>query len=306
MARGSRELQSLLDICSEWASSHGMAWAAGKCTALLPQETRKDSVTIAGQQLTKAGNAEYLGMTISIKSTSQPAKRAATGWARFRELKCMGIHQGGLSTRTAVRLYKTFVRPTFEFGLHLSTKLDLMARRLGSLEKAVIQAILPQLGQNSRERARAAPAWLPARGDVQTPLTMEASPQTKTSKKIERIGCKDSYEKWLIHWKTKLGKYRSAAYPSKSTVQYASPHSYRASAPDISALMFFGRFPGDPYKVVSRYGDQGILHMRQLNSVLLKQRWNKNDYKHLKKALDGLTVHWPRPTSRYTGRMRTI
>lgn len=94
------------------------------------------------------------GMNISGEGVTQHTKKITVGWKRLREFDRIRFHQPGISIRTAILLYQTFVRLTFEYGLHLGADSGSMLRRLQSLENAALRNTLPQISQKSGERVR--------------------------------------------------------------------------------------------------------------------------------------------------------
>ena len=108
----------MLDICTTWAKDNGISFAPSKCLILHEVKTRpfkiNDGVIPQEEKL------QYLGMMLNhngIIWNESFQDRCESALALARMLKWGGMHINGLRMATSLELYKTFIRPIFEYGL---------------------------------------------------------------------------------------------------------------------------------------------------------------------------------------------
>lgn len=151
-SRSSIALQRLLDVCTSWAESYDMTWSIKKCH-IIPPNGDQTRLTLAGQPVMLSTEAEYLGVSIDSKgvSASTSIKRVSAARARLQDMVRIGMNARGLSLPVNRRLYLTFIRPVYEYALHLTPLSPRLTAAVLSLEKAFFTAVT-----NIR---KARPAW---------------------------------------------------------------------------------------------------------------------------------------------------
>eukprot|EP00171_Calliarthron_tuberculosum_P006235 IDg6235t1 len=124
MAANAKGLQRLLDICTEWADEAGLYWSGKNALHCWPTGRLSQS-------------------TSQALKLQAPTAQVGKAWGRVKELQTAGLHGDGLGLRRSVKLFKTFVRPLYEYGIHLTqVSLDLW-EKIDALEAAAVPHILP-------------------------------------------------------------------------------------------------------------------------------------------------------------------
>jgi len=132
MATSPGELQRLLDIVFSWATKNTMEFHPGKSKVLvfhqaaLPKEkAQRLSFLLGGAPLEILSEYKYLGIRVSNKGGvsyklffEEMLSKAALSLARVIQY---GFASDGLRPLTAVRLFKSIVRPVLEFGAQFAS-----------------------------------------------------------------------------------------------------------------------------------------------------------------------------------------
>jgi hypothetical protein len=138
------DLAAMLAICETHARTNRYQYGAAKCEVLRPQGTTSSLVPpmrLDGQRLTTTESFVYLGLPICSEGIDTAAwlRRAEKkGRAAIAGLRRLGLHEKGFAWQTAVRLYRTFIRPTMEYGLAL---MNVASPRLKWLEGIQLDAL---------------------------------------------------------------------------------------------------------------------------------------------------------------------
>lgn len=109
-------LQALLDTCSVWADAHGMTFGIHKCGT-----TSNIDLKLHGELIPKVTRYPYLGFTHTqsgIDFSSSALERIKKAHNILTSLKLSGT--SSLPTWLKLAMYKTFIRPTAEYGLPLA------------------------------------------------------------------------------------------------------------------------------------------------------------------------------------------
>ena len=125
-ARSRLGMQSLLDVCSEWATEYGMDFAAGKCAIMWEHEADVHvDFTIQGGIIPTVETFVYLGVECSAKGMlfeKKQKERCANMMSTARFLKAKGMNALGWRLNCRVLVYKSFLRPIMEYGCALMRK----------------------------------------------------------------------------------------------------------------------------------------------------------------------------------------
>jgi len=121
-AKTAAGLQILLDICTKWAADYGMHWATtkGKSCVVIPP-TSRTTFTLAGNNVERQRTTRYLGIIVNfrgIQSADTP-KRIAAARAKYSLIAATKILDR-IHVRRQINIYNTFIRPVFDFGIHLA------------------------------------------------------------------------------------------------------------------------------------------------------------------------------------------
>ena len=164
------DLQELLNICERWAARNFLEFAPEKSKTLvvhktyLPKHKRSPPLFLNSTPLEQVDFFTYLGIEISGKgdvecSSAKPygafvSKILQKAKKRAGVVSLLGNSYDTLRPATAIRLYKSLVRPILEFGgqvVHYSEK------QLCELEKAQLSIVKRLLGLHPNVRAERSP-----------------------------------------------------------------------------------------------------------------------------------------------------
>ena len=117
-------LQALIDMCVSWSKENGMKFNAGKKKCIvLPLNTGLKGLAfnLDGVNIEIVSRTKYLGVLLSrSRLTSLYGKHLADvlqkAEVRANVIRHKGFQSDGLRPETAIRLYKTLVRPILEYA----------------------------------------------------------------------------------------------------------------------------------------------------------------------------------------------
>lgn len=115
-----RQLQTLLNIAELWSIRVGMEFAPEKCYVFANSIT--EPLTLLGTALPARDSIKYLGINFTVDGIDYAAntlERSAKARAATMMLSNIGMNLTGFPQSASARLYKTFIRPTMEYGLQL-------------------------------------------------------------------------------------------------------------------------------------------------------------------------------------------
>jgi hypothetical protein len=134
-------LQQALDRCTQWAASMGMQWntAPAKSMVLSLPDTEPSThplFVLAGAPLHVTPSAEYLGTTFTLHglTTHKTLERLAAAKKRLLSLVPVGLNRHGWPATISLHVYKTFIRPMFEYALHLLPADPAVTRAIDDLD----------------------------------------------------------------------------------------------------------------------------------------------------------------------------
>lgn len=124
------QLQAMLDVWESFARERSFVFATQKCAVPLPPDTelQRIPVLLYAQPLMKVRHYE---------GTAHADKRSADTKLAMNTFRTLGYNSSGLRIHSRILKYKTFLRPSLEYGLHLLTKNA--ARRLQTTQNAAIR-----------------------------------------------------------------------------------------------------------------------------------------------------------------------
>jgi hypothetical protein len=119
-AKNSQDMQTLLDVCDDWARSHGMQFAPDKCfvVANSPMTLNLDNTPLSQVESTK-----YLG--IFMASSGPDWTQMASVLALKAKNVTMALIRIGFNKKTwapsaKIDVYKLFIRPLLEYGMQIN------------------------------------------------------------------------------------------------------------------------------------------------------------------------------------------
>jgi hypothetical protein len=139
-------MQRLLEICEGWSREVGMEFAPSKCELLDNPNNANTILKLYGEELKKSKDIKYLGIyynymginkDATIRSQCDKTRGVVAGLAKS------GFSLNGLTVEANLRVFKTFVRPLYEYGLQIQ---EFSRGSTERLQKAQNQALRTLLG----------------------------------------------------------------------------------------------------------------------------------------------------------------
>lgn len=116
------EIQAMLLLAEQHSKDLGYRWNPSKC-AVLNAPRQNFFFTLYNEPLPTVETFTYLGMPFVKKGLDGPgilAKRKQSSMHLMHLFNKIGINRNGFSLLLCTRLYTTFIRPMFEYGLAIS------------------------------------------------------------------------------------------------------------------------------------------------------------------------------------------
>jgi Reverse transcriptase (RNA-dependent DNA polymerase)/Endonuclease-reverse transcriptase len=120
LANTPNTMKQLLTICETWSVVNGMTFAAAKCIYMGTSNIH--NYKIYNLPISAEESPAYLGIPINkygIDLQTNINKRTNKALKVSHALAESGMNITGFPQEASVRLYKTFIRPTFEYGMQL-------------------------------------------------------------------------------------------------------------------------------------------------------------------------------------------
>ncbi len=299
-ARTREGLQAPLNAAKQWADEFDMTWSASKCATIQP-ENDTTPFYIGGELISVADSETYLGVTITLGGLSddQTAQRVQKARARLEMLKRIGMNAKGFGPMLCRKMFLTFVRPMYEYALHLVPLKSQTTTKILQLEKAFFSAStgihgaplrwfrkLFQIEDMTYRRAR-----------LREQLRLRAAANDRIQLGVlqlvlEEAGNTKSLPPLRETWESMdAEKKRPLPLPSKGLLPMLqlNKHYYRI----LSMKWFLHRFPASISKVHSVMGGAGQIVLRRLSSILPKSKWTGKEARELKAAIDGILAMIP-------------
>jgi hypothetical protein len=136
-------LQTLLTVCGEWSTEHGITFAPSK-SFILTTDRNSPTFNLQGVQLPKDKFVKYLGLYLSsqgiswkktIESRIQKAQQTLLWLIRS------GLHKGAWRPKTAITVYKLFCRSFLEYGFQLGPIPKTHLQKLEKIQLTALRAI---------------------------------------------------------------------------------------------------------------------------------------------------------------------
>ncbi|KAI9352434.1 hypothetical protein BD770DRAFT_325880 [Pilaira anomala] len=149
----------MLDLAATHSHLLGYRWNPAKSAVLnAPSTTSSSSLgfefTLYGVNIPRVEEFSYLGVPFRKKGLSSGAilaNRLGGAIKTMALLTSIGVHRNGFSLLLCARIYKTFIRPKFEYGLAISR---LTAPEVLKLERAQNKLVGMFLGSNHTKVAK--------------------------------------------------------------------------------------------------------------------------------------------------------
>ena len=315
VARSMGGLQKLLQICENWAEDHGMEWAANKCAVICKRPSSGPSLQLACKKLQELIKCRYLGVTISAQGIEQDMTRQRLQAARGRlnELRKVGFGRTAFGISLGLRLYKTFVRPMYEFAIYLTplSRKDeglisgFESQAIGLLVKGFKRGFMPRLRkilglQGVRARRAHLREKLRKRltskvEDTSTTVTAEekwVATLDQAERNRDREGEKSSN---TLEELSQVWRANEIAYKNKIPVQKgcgAIPAMYlkQKSHQAMATHWYLGWFPKRPDVESPNFGSCGKWALTKLKRRLSQRTWKKEEEKEVERLFEILSA----------------
>lgn len=134
------DVQRMLDSVETHSNQLGYRWSPAKCEILNPQQN--EPFTLYDSPLPTTSIFRYLGIPFNANGISreqliQDRINKATGSMAL--LKHMGLHRYGMGLWAALRAYRTFVRPSLEYGLAIVSLRAPLVLRLQNAQNSCVK-----------------------------------------------------------------------------------------------------------------------------------------------------------------------
>ncbi|OAD66753.1 hypothetical protein PHYBLDRAFT_152024 [Phycomyces blakesleeanus NRRL 1555(-)] len=141
------DVQTMLDLAADHSLTLGYRWSPTKCEVIYLKTRASSPVSLLlyGQVLPATDQFIYLGVPFAnkgISSKSIATHRRSDTLATMATLNSVGACRSGFSLLLSSRLYKTFVRPKFEYDLAISTLLKQDIKVLESIQDKCLHIIV--------------------------------------------------------------------------------------------------------------------------------------------------------------------
>ena len=116
-------IQMLLDVATTWAFLYGMRFNGDKCKAIRKGPPLSFPLRLQQGDIDVVDHHPYLGLIFSARGVDWSASmtpRLKKATMTMNILTTKGLHAFGWSFQHSIVVYKTFIRPLFEYGLALT------------------------------------------------------------------------------------------------------------------------------------------------------------------------------------------
>lgn len=141
-ATSKKQMQDLLDICDDWSKDFGMLFSPQKCNIITKKKVK---ISLYKKDLPQPKEAIYLGMTINHKGIdflNSIRRRIKNGQRILGLLKDIGFNVNGWRPTNNITAFKSFIRPTVEYGLQLKTLPNQELQLLQSFQNQCLRTML--------------------------------------------------------------------------------------------------------------------------------------------------------------------
>ncbi|KAG2205230.1 hypothetical protein INT47_009495 [Mucor saturninus] len=144
------EVQQMLDLAGQHSLQLGYRWSPSKCAilnapSLLTSTALNFRFTLYNQDIPTVDQFTYLGMEFNKKglyAAGNIEKRSAGAIQTMALLNSVGVNRNGFSLLLSARLYTTFIRPQFEYGLAISRFTASDMKKLDNLQNKLVGMFL--------------------------------------------------------------------------------------------------------------------------------------------------------------------
>jgi Reverse transcriptase (RNA-dependent DNA polymerase)/Endonuclease-reverse transcriptase len=143
LGKNNVDLQNLLYNCDEWAKNQGMEFSPQKCVKITEEDN--SLLFINDIELTVAKCNNYLGVAFDpngINWNGHFAGRIKKAKSLISMMQTLGMNISGIAPAASVHLYKSFIRPVFEYGAALRILPANITEKLQRVQNQALRVIL--------------------------------------------------------------------------------------------------------------------------------------------------------------------
>ncbi|KAG1445310.1 hypothetical protein G6F56_009960 [Rhizopus delemar] len=141
-----RSVQQMLRLAEQHSLSLGYRWNPMKCAVLNHSPSSdKDHIQLYGTPLPLVSNFTYLGMPFvktGLSAAMVVSLRSPGVLKLMGILNMIGVNRQGFSLLLCARIYATFVRPKFEYGLAISKFSAAQAKAINQLQDKCLRMMV--------------------------------------------------------------------------------------------------------------------------------------------------------------------
>lgn len=155
VAKNADDLQRILQECEAHSLENGYRFSPTKCEIVAEEEVDTSNCGLYGQRLVRSQQFVYLGVTMDVRGIAKEAhvmRLAAKANSSIAIARTVGMNGSGFSTRVKKRIYETFIRPKFEYGLAIippSAKMMALLERVQYRALCAMMSVSPTTGSNA-------------------------------------------------------------------------------------------------------------------------------------------------------------
>lgn len=148
-------LARMLAECEMHSRENGYRFNPNKCEIVAEEAIDTTGCQLYQQQLVRSGHFVYLGVTMDVRGISKEAhvmRLAAKAHGSIAIARTIGMNGKGFSTQVKKRIYETFIRPKFEYGLAIippSERMMEMLQRVQYRALCAMMSVSPNTGSNA-------------------------------------------------------------------------------------------------------------------------------------------------------------
>ena len=149
VARNDIEMEAVLRSCEEHSREIHYKFNVRKCEVM----NARSEHTIYGEPVPHCNEFKYLGIMVDKKGITweRHLNRMSDKTERMLNFfRSVGFNMYGFRERTRLQLYKTFLRPLFEYGLCMMPPLSKYSKKLDSLQNKCLNALFSTYTNTSK------------------------------------------------------------------------------------------------------------------------------------------------------------
>ena len=310
----SKILQDIMNASEDWAERMEMQWSTKKCKVIL-NETDNRTVTLAGDDLVRETEVEYLGVTMTNAgiTDTKSMSRIILAIRRVDMLKKIHISNNVFTPRRIRSICNTFVYPVASYAIHLVPHSLELVHRWHKLDVSVM-SIMFGIHQKRWEMKLRKIGRLPHLHERVGMMLYKL--ERKLERRMENVADStgSSDHEALIQYRTQIGSPPNIQYQQLVRNWNNLFHKHRRKIPTdkkheyipTMTLMkgeylnrcirwYIGTFPYNPTQCIENGGDLAFKAMQTMRRLMEKPEWDQAETTEVKWSID--VLHECEPSS---------